>query len=200
MPVNRYKWKIDKRFDPQQVELILSAAGELERYLDGILPNRGFDWIRKHTEGTRIHRGGLFTKIAASINKLPTSLVLPYMDIWLWENFDRFHLPKRHFLHELGHVVENKLPKAFLSSPTIFGGGASDRLTRFLGGKPAGLRYINGTSGIPERFHWHGVGKYGNHATADYFAEAFSWLPYDLGALPDPLVAQWFKTEVFVWE
>ena len=198
MPINQFAWSIDDRFTLHQLELIEAASHDLEVYLGGIIPGRAVEWIRMHTRGTCIHRGGFFTKIAARINKLPTSLVLPYRDIWLWEDFDRFHLPKRHFLHELGHVLENNLPKKFFIPPTIFGGGASDRLTNFLGGKPAGLRYVNGTSGIPERFQWHGVGKYGNHATADYFAEAFSWLPYDLSALPDPLIAQWFKTEVFL--
>ncbi len=197
MPTNRFAWSLDERFTLHQVGLIEAASHELESYLGGIIPGRAFEWILQHTRGTRIHRGGLLTKVAARINKLPTSLVLPYRDIWLWEDFDRFYLPKRHFLHELGHVVENNLPKKFLSPPTIFGGGASDRLIQFLGGKPAGLRYMNGTSGIQERYHWHGVGKYGNHATADYFAEAFSWLPYDMSALPDPLIAQWFKIEVF---
>jgi hypothetical protein len=197
MPENRFAWSIDKRFSPNQVQLIASAAEDLQNYLEGIIPGRAAEWIRLHTRGTRIHRGGLFTKIAARINKLPTSLVFPYRDIWLWEDFDRFHLPKRHFLHELGHVVENNLPKKVLLPPTVFGGGASDRLTWFLGGVPSGLRFVNGTSGIPGQFHWHGVGKYGNHATADYFAEAFSWLPYDPAALPDPLIVKWFQYDVF---
>ena len=133
MPINRFAWSLDERFTPHQVGLIEAASHELESYLGGIIPGRAFEWILQHTRGTRIHRGGLFTKIAARINKLPTSLVLPYRDIWLWEDFDRFYLPKRHFLHELGHVVENNLPKKFLSPPTIFGGGASDRLTQFPG-------------------------------------------------------------------
>jgi hypothetical protein len=198
MPVNRFEWWIDQRFTPHQVELIEAVSNDLESYLEGIMQGRAADWIRQHTAGMRIHQGGLFTQIAARITGLPTSLVLPYHDIWLWKDFDHFHLPERHVMHELGHVVENNLPKKFLSSPTIFGGGASDRLTCFLGGKPAGLRFMNGTSGIPERYQWHGLGKYGNHATADYFAEAFSWLPYDRRALPHPLVELWFKSEVFV--
>jgi hypothetical protein len=197
MPETIYPWSIDKHFTSHQVDMIISAAENLSGYLDEMTGGRGVEWVIRYTQGTRIHRGGAFTKIAAYINKLPTSLVLPYHDIWLWEDFDRFHLPKRHFLHELGHVVENNLPKSLLLPPTLFGGGASDRLTRFLGGKPAGLRFMNGTSGIPKRFQWRGAGIYGNHATADYFAEAFSWLPYDQAALPDPLIARWFKTEIF---
>jgi hypothetical protein len=194
---NKYGWRIDIRFSLSQVSLIQSAGNDLEAYLDPLTGGFGWDWIMRHTRGARVHRGGLFTKLAARANKLPTSLVLPYCDIWLWEDFDRFRLPKRHFLHELGHVVENRLPKSFLPPPTIFGGGASDRLTRYLGGKPAGLRFINGTSGIPEHFHWRGAGIYGNHATADYFAEAFSWLPYDKNALPHALISEWFNREIF---
>ena len=116
------------------------------------------------------------------------------------DEFDRFHLPKRHFLHELGHVVENKLPARRFLPPTIFGGGASDRLTGILGGKPAGWRFKNGTSGIPEQFQWKGPGIYGNHSSADYFAEAFSWLPYNATVLPDPAVADWFFREIFLFK
>jgi hypothetical protein len=195
--INTYEWSIDESFTPKQVSLILAAGSDFGGFISQVTGRSGQDWILHHTRGARIHRGGVFTKIAARINKLPTSLVLPYLDIWLWENFDRFHLPKRHFLHELGHVVENKLPKAFLSPPTIFGGGASDRLTRYLGGKPTGLRFMNGTCGIKERFLWHGVGVYGNNSTADYFAEALSWMPYDMTALPDPQIADWFNREIF---
>ncbi|MBN2257427.1 MAG: hypothetical protein JW704_06355 [Anaerolineaceae bacterium] len=198
MYFDQYGWYIDEQFTPDQVRLILAAVSDLKVYLNQVMDGSGSAWIRLHTWGTRVHRGGMITKIAARINKLPTSLVLPFRDIWLWESFDRFHLPKRHFLHELGHVVENRLPKKCLLPPTILGGGASDRLIRFLGGKPSGLRFMNGTTGIPECFLWRGPGIYGNHASADYFAEAFSWLPYNPAALPDPSIAQWFKEEVFV--
>jgi hypothetical protein len=197
MPENSFAWWLDRHFSVHQLNLINTAAADLAVCLDGMTAGRGQGWVASHTHGTRIHHGGLFTKIAARNTGLPTSIVLPYRDIWLWPDFDRFHLPKRHFLHELGHVVENNLPKSFLSPPTIFGGGASDRLTRFLGGKPVGLRYKNGTCGIQERFIWHGVGEYGNNSSADYFAEAFSWLPYNLAALPDALIAEWFINEIF---
>ena len=194
--IKSYDWSLDERFSPTQVSLILAAGVDLEAYLDRVRGASGRGWIMRHTGGARVHRGGLFTKIAARVTKSPTSLVLPYDDVWLAENFDTFYQPRRHFLHELGHVVENRLPKSVFLPPTIFGGGASDRLTRYLEGKPAGLRYTNGTCGIPERFKWHGAGEYGNNSTADYFAEALSWLPYDLTALPDPLVADWFKREI----
>ena len=197
MIINTYGWSIDECFAPGQVSLILAAGADLEAYLNRVGGGLGRDWIMRHTGGARFHCGGLLTKIAARITRLLTSLVLPYHDIWLAECFDCFHLPKRHFLHELGHVVENRLPKSFLLPPTIFGGGASDRLTYYLGGKPSGFRYKNGACGIPERFHWHGAGEYGNNSTADYFAEALSWLPYDLTALPDPLIADWFNREIF---
>jgi hypothetical protein len=195
--LNSYNWSLGERFTPAQVSLILAAGADLETWLNLVSGISGRDWILRHTQGTRVHHGGLFTKIAARITKSPTSLVLPYRDIWLAEHFDTFYQPKRHFLHELGHVVENRLPKSVFLPPTIFGGGASDRLTRYLGGKLAGLRYRNGTCGIPERFKWHGAGEYGNNSTADYFAEALSWFPYDLTALPDPLIADWFKREIF---
>ncbi|GEM_PF-4129609 len=195
--ITPFDWLVDDRFTPAQVSLILAAGTDLESWLNLAAGIPGLDWIRRHTGGARVHRGGLFTQIAARVTKSPISLVLPYRDIWLAENFDTFYQPKRHFLHELGHVVENRLPKATFLPPTIFGGGASDRLTCYLGGKPSGLRYANGNSGIPDRYRWHGAGSYGNNSTADYFAEAFSWLPYDLDALPDLMVADWFISEIF---
>lgn len=196
MVKNIYHWSLDERFTPDQMHQIQAAGLDLEIFINNMTGGRGREWIIARTQGTRVHRGGVPTKVAARFTGLPTSLVFPYNDIWLYENFDRFHMPKRHFLHELGHVVENRLPHKYPLLSTVFGGGVSDRLTHFLGGKPTGLRFMNGISGIPERFQWHGLGVYGNHATADYFAGAFSWLPYDMAALPDPLIAQWFTTEV----
>jgi hypothetical protein len=196
MPLERFGWKMDGRFTTVQVHLIEDAAEDLEMYLDDLNHGLGCEWIAEHTWGTRFHRGGLITKIAAHFTRLPTSLVFPDHDVWFWRDFDRFQHPKRHILHELGHVIENRLPRKRFLSPSIIGGGASDRLADYLGGKPSGLRFINGTCNLPRRFLWEGAGVYGNHSTADYFAEAFSWMPIDIGALPDPMVAEWFLSEI----
>jgi len=195
---NKYGWSIDNRFTPNQILLIQTAGMDLEAFVDSINGGRGREWIIAHTHGARIHRGGLPAAIAAQVTRLPTSLVFPSVDIWLAEYFDTFPSPKHHFLHELGHVVDNCSPSLGIIPHTIFGGGAADRLVIFLGGRPAGWRYTNGSSGIPVQYHWWGTGVYGNHSTADYFAEAFSWLPYDPVKLPDALVASWFNSGIFL--
>jgi len=120
--ITPFDWLVDDRFTPAQVSLILAAGTDLESWLNLAAGIPGLDWIRRHTGGARVHRGGLFTQIAARVTKSPISLVLPYRDIWLAENFDTFYQPKRHFLHELGHVVENRLPKATFLPPTILAG------------------------------------------------------------------------------
>ncbi|MGA9399192.1 MAG: hypothetical protein WBV22_13160 [Anaerolineaceae bacterium] len=180
------------------MRLIHYAGMDLEAFVDNINGGHGWEWIITNTHGTRIHRGGLPAIIAAQLTRLPTSLVFPLKDIWLAEHFDTFPSPKRHFLHELGHVIDNRLPKKGIFPHTIFGKGAADRLVINLGGKPSGLRFCNGSSGIPDQYHWWGTGVYGNHSTADYFAEGFSWLPYDPTKLPDPLVTGWFNSEIFL--
>jgi hypothetical protein len=198
MKKNSFGWSIDDRFTSDQYVEIQAAGWDLTSYIDSLTSGRGRDWIRINTSATRIHRGRLPATLAARVTRMPTSLVFPLIDIWLAENFDAFPSPKRHFLHELGHVVDNRIPKMGLIPHTIIGGGVADRLIEFLGGRPAGWRFCNGSAGLPARYHWQGLGSYGNHSTADYFAEAFSWLPYDLSKLPDRLVARWFKAEVFL--
>jgi hypothetical protein len=69
---------------------------------------------------------------------------------------------------------------------TWYGGGAADELTKYVGGDPRGLRWLNGTSGISPVYQWKKAVKngYGNHSTAYYFAESFGWMIYNESALP----------------
>jgi len=97
--------------------------------------------------------------------------------------------------HELAHVWDINSGKEACAA-TWCGGGHADALAEYLGGEPGGIRWNNGTSGIPVNNSWDttlsGRG-YGNNSTADYFAEAFSWSIYDLAAVPQ-VAFLWIQT------
>lgn len=77
-------------------------------------------------------------------------------------------------------------------------GGVADALTKSVGGIPSGIRWINSTSSIPDRAKWsYTVNRgYGNNSTADYFADAFSYLVIDSAKMPNLSVRMWMESTI----
>ena len=72
-------------------------------------------------------------------------------------------------------------------------------LTKYVGGDPKNLRFINGTSSIPKDYQWdpnNSGGGYGNHSTADYFAESFGWMIYNSTSVPQSNIINWFHAVI----
>ncbi len=130
----------------------------------------------------RPHRKGIYHQL---INR---NFVLPALDVWLLPGTVR-----QIIVPELAHVLDNALKEGGTLPATWTGGGPADALIRALGGRPHGLRFFNGSCDLPAQHLWRADagGGYGNHSSADYFAEAFAWLVYDPGKLPDKMVRDW---------
>lgn len=120
--------------------------------------------------------------------------VFPSHSVYLLNNFDVDDV-----VHELGHVFENNTSNS-ICLPTWFGGGAADDLIRFIEGSASGIRWANGSNGIPPNYLWDPKSSnsdvvYGNHSTADYFATAFEFAVLNQSEMPGPNgeVAIWFN-------
>lgn len=193
--LNELNWKTSAGFTTSELQTILAVGREIRDYVEALLPGGGAAWMQRNLGRTRLHRGGLPQWLVSAVNRQPTSLVFPVRDIWLTPDFDHYIRPHQHLTHEIGHVLDNRsggwLPAIW------FGKGHGDRLTRFLGGRPRGLRWTNGTCGIPTSVCWTAPGasptECGDLSTADYFAEAFAWAIYDAGRCPHPGTAEWVR-------
>ncbi len=193
-----YGWHTTSAFTDEHLALLLQVAADLRAYIDGLLPSAGLPWIRRWLSPVRFHLGGLPHQVVSLAGRQKMSVVFPARDVWLSPTFIAMLNPRQHLIHELAHVIDNLLAKRSLPA-TFFGGGPADRLTREMGGTPRGIRFSNGTCGIPPANQWlvAAGGGYGNRATAEYFAESFAWSLYYPLNLPSPVIASWLKTNVF---
>lgn len=194
-----YGWKTTSSFTADHLTLLLQAAGDLHAFADRMSDGAGLIWMRRWLSPVTFHLGGAPHVVASWFSKHPMSLVFPRRDVWLGRQFTGLTNPRQHIIHELAHVLDNvqsgrRLPAVF------FGGGPADRLALEMGGRPKGLRFSNGICGIPTENQWSPFagGGYGNHATAEYFAEAFVWSLYHPPHLPSPAIVNWLKANVFV--
>lgn len=164
-----------------------SIGAMIERKLPGV---NGDNWIRHYLGRAVIHRGGLPQKVVSLANNgADISLVFVNFHVWLYPRLFQTYKPERWFVHELVHVLDNEIRRYGV----WIGGGPSDELIVAMGGKPSGLRWGNGKSlaatlpmGNLWAVHNHGMSpKYGDNSSADYFAEAFTWLVYDESKIPE---------------
>ncbi len=193
-----FHWSSDPKFTPGELQTILSAGREIRGYIENILPGQGAAWMTRWLAKIRFHSDGLPHQVVTYFNHAPTSVVFPYRDIWFVKNLDKYGNPCQHVVHEIGHVLDNRSGPAL--APSIwFGKGHGDRLVRFSGGQPKGLRWNNGVSGIPAACRWTPPGastECGDLSTADYFAEAFTWAIYDPARCPHPGMVEWLKEKI----
>jgi len=196
---NTFGWNTSPRFTPEQQSLLLECAEALHAYAEVILPGRGKEWMTRWLSPVRFHLGGLPQWLVSRAAGHPLSVVFPRRDVWLSPGFNQLPDPRQHVLHELAHVLDNTQAARVLPA-TITGKGPADRLMQSLGGLPRGMRFSNGLCGLPLVNQWPAAinDGYGNHASAEYFAEAFAWSVIHPPLLPSPLVVDWLKVNVFL--
>jgi hypothetical protein len=144
------------------------AAITLRRFVNIIISGKGQGWMDKFMSGTTFVHDNLFG------NNYVTGDT-----VHLADNFD-----SRWVTHELAYVYDNRSAQDMGNNVEAlwFGGGNADLMHQLLGGGvPQGLSFINGTSFLPDEYQFHPSDGYGNHSTADYFAEIFALTIY-----PDP--------------
>lgn len=185
-----FAWWVDSAFGLAGLKIILGAGRALNRFVEAIHPGRGNSWVLTHSAETRFHSGGLPQRLVTRVKGgSATSVVWPYRDIWLAPDFHQSPFALQHVLHELAHVIDNRSRGGCLPAIWI-GGGWGDALVSSLGGHPKGLRWTNGSCGLPAPALWSmavNLG-YGNHSSADYFAEALSWAVVKPSSCPNPQV------------
>jgi len=194
-----YGWRTTSAFTEDHLALLLQAARNLRACADQMLDGGGLAWLHRHLTPVYFHLGGAPQAAVSWLVRKKMSLVFPQRDIWLARQFINMANPAQHIIHELAHVLDNRLAGRSLPA-TFFGGGPADRLVLEMGGHPTGLRFANGTCGIPPANQWAPVsgGEYGNHSSADYFAEAFAWSLFYPLRLPSPVIVNWLKVNVFL--
>ena len=194
----RFGWKIRPGFDVYELQEIAEAGDTLVKFIEAEIP--GYDgelWVRKNLGRAVFHKGGLPQWVVSKANNgASISLVFLNHHVWLYPRCFSSNYGKRWLIHELGHVLDN----SFRRLSIWFGGGPSDALFKVLGEKPAGLRWMNTGSVaecMPEHLNWQTKNngkppRYGDHSSADYFAETFIWAIYDPLKVPSAAL-DWFK-------
>ena len=182
-----YGWNIMGDWSVEELITLIDAAMDIISYVNEITSGGGASWFREVTGDININRvGGVSNYVLGNTVNMTFS--------WLKDPDN-----KEIFAHELAHVWDNRTATMHGSiGATWYGGGAADELTKYVGGEPRNLRFINGTSGIPIEYQWDtkkSGGGYGNHSTADYFAESFGWMIYDSSAVPQGNIS-WLRTVI----
>jgi len=168
-----FGWKVALDFTLAELQAIYQAGSQILSYVNGITGGKSTAWMNKYLGGTRFVHG----EFPRTHHSFVTGTTVRVTPAWQGGNWT-------HIVHELGHVYDDNSGGFFWAA--IFGGGNADRLQKAIGGHPAGVRFYNGTAGVPVAYRWP-QGSYGNVATAEYFAEVFMYAIYNPGQVPGPL-------------
>jgi RHS repeat-associated protein len=170
-----YGWNILGDWTTEELIVLAEVAETIIKYVNQITNGNGTSWFLDYMGDININRLG------------GTNHYVLGNTVYITFTFLQTTTYHEDFAHELAHVWDNRTASMIGSfGATWYGGGAADELTKYVGGDPRGLRWWNGTSGIPPDYQWKKAIKngYGNHSTADYFAESFGWMIYNESALP----------------
>lgn len=160
----------------------------------------GQAWVKEYLGGTTIsHRGDNF--FVNTFTHANYSITIPG-NIYLADGWSEQNLA-----HEFGHIWDINTLGAFTDPILGTTNGVGDWLNQFIGGSVTSwqdCRYCQPTDGSPSwhipseyRFNDNVNGGYGNGATADYLAEAFSWNVIDPSNLPNqPGVRYWLDAVI----
>ena len=191
-----FGWQLKGLFLQEQIDNLHQAALDLATFADRCTGGQGRAWLVRSLAPLQLHLKGFAGAVASFANRKPTSIVFPRSDVWFTQYFQRKPSPLLHIVHELAHVIDNRLSGRRLPA-TIFGGGPADQLVRYLGGQPRGLRFVNGSCGLDSLYLWTVNDGYGNRASAEYFAETLAWCVYDPAGLPSPALLGWVEQNLF---
>ena len=195
-----YRWFVHGRWTRNELYKLLDTGIDMERKLSGLTDGNGRGWMLRNINETLIVHDPVseFALDQMSANGSQIAGMVPSgLPLIL---IAQGGMNKQTIAHELAHVVDINAGNGLCAS-TWCGGGPADELTNWVGGDPAGLRWNNGSSGIPYAYQWNpreSGGGYGNHSTADYFAEALSWMIYDPSAIPDSNILLWLQTLISI--
>jgi len=182
----RFNWVVRGSVTIDQLNTILSAGNTYSLGIHNLFSSiDGDDWIRRNMGGAIFRVGGVANGAVSRANKGADLSFVQGSTVFLNPEFDSFSNPVHHIMHELVHVMESQETRCSL----WVGLGTSDKFVEFLGGTtPKGIRFANGTSGVPSEYQWGGSNSpktYGNTSTVDSWAEAFSWYFIDPSVLPN---------------
>jgi hypothetical protein len=185
-----YKWKLKNDWTPHEQVVIEKVGQDIHTYVDGLTGGKGLAWINKFLVNVKFsHRELSSLVLPANPHVLPCRTIVLPAD-WDADSKDTLFNPYQRLAHELGHVWDNATNHGV---SVYLGGGASDDMNESLGGnikKKSFLvawrwRFYNPNERdylaevIPDEVRWSKLlTYYGNGATTDYFAEAFSWNIY----------------------
>lgn len=168
-----YGWQVRGQWNRRQLIVLLESAAAIEKYVAELQARPPGGWVRRYINPV-FRKSGVIGRVIPALRG--KSFVFPWRDVWMEEGFERSGHPHQHVVHELGHVLDNRLG-GFLPA-TFAGGGPADEMVRYVGGRPekARIRFrpMTGYVAMITPFeHWQS-GAYGNLAVAEDFAETFS--------------------------
>jgi RHS repeat-associated protein len=188
----RYRWELgDENWTLKELTGIYTAGAKIEAYVNTVTGGKGLEWMHQYMGDVNFVHGGLEGKYSFVTGNTV------HVEGASWGNGEDWTT----IVHELGHVWDNN---SVASSPcmsmngcvptvqdlmggscdaTICGGGNADLLAIAVGGNPSGIRFKNGTSGIPKIYQWSKV-TYGNGGTAEYYADTFRYMISDPSVIP----------------
>jgi len=178
-----YGWNVMGNWTYEELVVLFEVARDIITYVDEITDGQGEEWFGKHLEDLNIIHDGIPGNHYVWGNTV-------HLLTGAWINDPD---PHGVFAHELGHIWDNRTGTGLFQAIN-FGGGVADALVMFVGVNPSGIRWCNGTSGIPADYQWHGG--YGDHSTADYLADSFRYMIYDNSMLPQVDILNWLNAVI----
>jgi RHS repeat-associated protein len=178
------------------------AARKIRSYADRVTGGHGRQWMDKYMAGTMITPRGSGNPLIVKALARSRSIALPGSVIGQDTVFMKSGEAIEWFAHELAHIWDSRTGWDMFG----FKGGLGDYLNQYIGGDVTlrgECRFCNyngkpPSTSIPEEYRFGSQvnGGYGNGATADYFAEAFTWAVFDPSNLPREDVKLWIDTMI----
>jgi hypothetical protein len=171
-----FGWIVFSHWPLEELRAIYETGLAIRARLDKLTGGYGRAWMDYYMGGTRVYSGVVIQFELGG-------------DVYLkndWMKID----PEEWLAHELAHVADDRSGSGICPA-TWCGGGTADMLAMAMGGDPGYPRWNNGDAGISPTSQY-ASGSYGNHSSADYFAETLRWMIFDESkAVPEAL--QWMK-------
>jgi len=138
-----YGWNILGDWTTEELIVLAEVAETIIKYVNQITNGNGTSWFLDYMGDININRVG------------GTNHYVLGNTVYITFTFLQTTTYHEDFAHELAHVWDNRTASMIGSfGATWYGGGAADELTKYVGGDPRGLRWWNGTSGIPPDYQW----------------------------------------------
>ncbi len=177
--------RFEGEWNQPQLSSLMRALGVIAQALRNHTSQPAVAWMQAYLGSTCFNHGMLLRR---------------YYYVWR----SKMHLGKgfsiNTVIHEFGHILDNRIAS---KNASVCGGGPADALFRAVGGNPeiGWLRFMNGAQSKPYRNDVGAmaslpqsarfpVGRYGNHSTADYFAETWAALMLNTRQAP-PVALAW---------